>query len=65
MVDLKIGIIGCGQVGTMILTKLLEVLPYFQGMSIFVSTRQPDLLREFKQEFDIEVAFDNEKIARK
>ena len=49
----------------MILTKLLEILPHFQGMSINVSTRQPDLLREFKQEFGIEVEFDNEKVARK
>ena len=65
VVDLKIGIIGCGQVGTMILTKLLEIIPHFQGLSIFVSTRQPDLLREFKQEFGIEVVFDNEKVARK
>lgn len=49
----------------MILTKLLEVIPYFQGISIHVSTRQPHLLKEFKQEFDIEVDFDNEKIAKK
>lgn len=65
MVDLKLGIIGCGQVGTMLLTKFLEVVPHFQGLKVFVSTRQPHLLKEFKQEFEIEVDFDNEKIARK
>jgi len=65
IVEFKIGIIGWGQVGTMILTKLLEVIPYFKGVSIYVSTRQPHLLKEFKQEFDIEVDFDNEKIAKK
>ncbi|CAI2370587.1 unnamed protein product [Moneuplotes crassus] len=63
LVDLKIGIIGCGQVGTMILTKLLEAIPHFRGIKIFVSTRQPDLLNEFKEEFKIEAEFNNEKIA--
>jgi predicted homoserine dehydrogenase-like protein len=65
IVDLHVGIIGCGQVGTMILTKLLEVIPHFQGLKILVSTRQPHLLKEFKQEFNIEVEFDNEKVAKK
>jgi pyrroline-5-carboxylate reductase len=51
--------------GTMILTKLLEVQQHFQGMKIYVSTRQPHLLKEFKQEFDIEVSFNNERVARK
>lgn len=65
IIDFKVGIIGCGQLGTMILTKLLEVIPHFQGLKIFVSTRQPHLLKEFKQEFNIEVEFDNEKVAKK
>jgi len=47
----------------MILTKLLEAIPHFRGIKIFVSTRQPDLLNEFKEEFKIEAEFNNEKIA--
>lgn len=62
---LKIGIIGCGQVGTMILTKLLEIQTHLSPIKIYVSTRQPHLLKEFKQEFDIEVDFNNEVVAAK
>ena len=65
IIPMKVGIIGWGQLGTMILTKLLEIMPHFQGMKIYVSTRQPHLLKEFKQEFNISVFFNNEKIARK
>jgi phosphoglycerate dehydrogenase-like enzyme len=43
----KIGIIGCGHVGTMILTKLLEIQSSFNNLKIIVSTRQPHLLRPF------------------
>lgn len=64
-IPMKVGIIGWGQLGTMILTKLIEIMPHFQGMKIYVSTRQPHLLKEFKHEFDIKVFFNNEKIARK
>ena len=35
----KIGIIGCGQVGTMILTKLIEISHSFHNLQIMVSTR--------------------------
>ena len=35
----KVGIIGCGQVGTVILTKLLEVREQFHNLSLIVSTR--------------------------
>ena len=59
----KLGIIGCGQVGTSFLTKLLEVKEQFHNLEIWVSTRQPHLLRPFKQEFGIHVFFDNAKIA--
>lgn len=58
----KIGIIGCGQVGTMILTKLIEVSSSFNNMKIIVSTRQPHLLRPFKQEFGIETEFNNDRV---
>eukprot|EP00347_Sterkiella_histriomuscorum_P012858 403366953 len=71
---LKIGIIGCGQLGTMILTKLLETqsklqqclnsfLDQFDGLKLFVSTRQPHLLRAFQQEFGVYVDFNNERVA--
>lgn len=43
----KIGIIGCGHIGTMILTKLLEISASFNNLKIYVSTRQPHLLRPF------------------
>ena len=49
----------------MILTKFLEVIPHFQGINLFVSTRQPHLLKDFKEEYGIEVDFDNEKVAKK
>jgi pyrroline-5-carboxylate reductase len=45
--DSKVGIIGCGQVGTVILTKLLEVQDQFHNLKLIVSTRQPHLLRPF------------------
>ena len=46
--EFKLGIIGCGQVGTSFLTKLLEVKDQFHNLKITVSTRQPHLLRPFK-----------------
>ena len=57
--DFKVGIIGCGQVGTVLLTKLLEVKDQFHNLKLAVSTRQPHLLRPFKQEFGVECLFDN------
>ena len=35
----KIGIIGCGHLGTMILTKLLEISGSFNNLKLLVSTR--------------------------
>ena len=60
----KIGIIGCGHLGTMILTKLLEISGSFNNLKILVSTRQPHLLRPFVQEFGIIADFNNERIVR-
>lgn len=57
-----VGIIGCGQVGTMILTKLLEARSAFSNLNIVVSTRQPHLLRPFKEQFGITTEFNNEKV---
>lgn len=37
--DFKVGIIGCGQVGTVLLTKLLEVKDQFHNLKMIVSTR--------------------------
>tara|TARA_B110000285_G_scaffold89010_1_gene102120 strand:- start:1025 stop:1198 length:174 start_codon:yes stop_codon:yes gene_type:complete len=48
MPDFKVGIIGCGQVGTVLLTKLLEVKEQFHNLKLIVSTRQPHLLRPFQ-----------------
>ena len=62
MPPFKIGIVGCGQLGTMILTKLIEVSSSFNNLQIIVSTRQPHLLRPFKQEFGIQAEFNNEKV---
>ena len=59
----KVGIIGCGQVGTVILTKLLEVREQFHNLSLIVSTRQPHLLRPFQKDFGVECVFDNQKVA--
>ena len=59
----KVGIIGCGQVGTVILTKLLEVREQFHNLSLMVSTRQPHLLRPFQKDFGVECVFDNQKVA--
>jgi pyrroline-5-carboxylate reductase len=60
----KIGIIGCGHVGTMILTKLLEIQSSFNNLQVVVSTRQPHLLRPFQQEHGIEVGYNNERVVR-
>jgi len=60
----KIGIIGCGHLGTMILTKLLEISGSFNNLKLLVSTRQPHLLRPFVQEFGIVAEFNNERIVR-
>lgn len=46
--DFKVGIIGCGQVGTVLLTKLIEVKDQFHNLKLIVSTRQPHLLRPFQ-----------------
>ncbi len=58
----KVGLIGCGQVGTMILTKLLEIQGQIPHLKLMVSTRQPHLLRAFQQEFGIWVDYNNERI---
>lgn len=60
---MKIGIIGCGQVGTMILTKLIECKEKFAIAKLMVSTRQPHLLKEFSEEYGVDVQFDNIRIA--
>ena len=64
MPPFKIGIIGCGHLGTMILTKLLEIAGSFNNLKLFVSTRQPHLLRPFVQEFGVIAEFNNERIVR-
>lgn len=48
----------------MILTKLLEISGSFNNLKIYVSSRQPHLLRPFVQEFDVIAEFNNEKIVR-
>ena len=60
----KVGLIGCGHVGTMILTKLLEVSGSFNNLKLIVSTRQPHLLRPFQQEFGVDAVFNNEAIVK-
>jgi pyrroline-5-carboxylate reductase len=60
----KIGIIGCGHVGTMILTKLLEIQNSFNNLKVIVSTRQPHLLGAFQQEFCVEASYNNERVVR-
>lgn len=35
----KVGLIGCGNVGTMIITKLLEISGSFNNLKLIVSTR--------------------------
>ena len=47
----------------MLLTKLLEVKDQFHNLKLIVSTRQPHLLRPFKQEFGVDTLFDNQKVA--
>ena len=42
---------------------MLEVKEQFHNLEIWVSTRQPHLLRQFKQEFGIHVMFDNARVA--
>ncbi len=64
MPPFKIGIIGCGHLGTMILTKLLEIASSFNNLKLYVSTRQPHLLRPFVQEFGIVAEFNNERIVK-
>lgn len=64
MPPFKIGIIGCGHLGTMILTKLLEISSSFNNLQLMVSTRQPHLLRPFQQEFGVISEFNNERIVK-
>ena len=64
MPPFKIGIIGCGHLGTMILTKLLEIAGSFNNLKLYVSTRQPHLLRPFVQEFGVVAEFNNERIVK-
>ena len=64
MPPFKIGIIGCGHLGTMILTKLLEISGSFNNLRLLVSTRQPHLLRPFVQEFNVIAEFNNERIVK-
>ena len=47
----------------MILTKFLETQKNFDKTRFYVSTRQPHLLKAFKNEFGVIVDFDNERIA--
>jgi NADP oxidoreductase coenzyme F420-dependent len=58
----KVGILGCGQIGTMILTKFLEAQGSFNQLRLMVSTRQPHLLRPFMVEFGISAEFNNERL---
>lgn len=44
---IRVGIIGCGQLGTLVLTRLLEIREHLPPIDIYVSTRQPHLLRSF------------------
>jgi len=37
--DFKVGIIGCGQVGTVLLTKMIEIKDQFHNLKLMVSTR--------------------------
>lgn len=60
----KIGIIGCGHLGTMILTKMLEISGSFNNLQIYVSTRQPHLLRPFEEEFGVIAEFNNERLVK-
>ena len=64
MQPFKIGIIGCGHLGTMILTKLLEISGSFNNLKLYVSSRQPHLLRPFVQEFGVIAEFNNEKVVK-
>ena len=60
----KVGLIGCGHIGTMVMTKLLEISGSFNNLRLLVSTRQPHLLRPFVQEFGVEAEFNNEKVVQ-
>jgi len=64
MPPFKIGILGCGHLGTMILTKLLEISGSFNNLKLMISTRQPHLLRPFVQEFGVIAEFNNERVVR-
>lgn len=58
--DVRIGMIGCGSIGALVLRTLLD----FSGISayrFFVSTRRPELLTEFQKE-GVNVFFNNQKI---
>jgi pyrroline-5-carboxylate reductase len=46
----------------MILTKLIEAQPRIPNMRLYVSTRQPHLLRAFQQDFGVTVDFNNERL---
>jgi len=43
---------------------LIEFKSKLAGVRIIVSTRQPHLLQDFKNEYGIEAYFDNEKVAK-
>ena len=64
MAPFKVGIIGCGHLGTMVLTKMLEISGSFNNLQIYVSTRQPHILRPFQDEFGVIAELNNEKIIK-
>jgi pyrroline-5-carboxylate reductase len=69
--EFKIGIIGCGQIGSMILLRIIEQgsninlqfeLDFIDKKSIIVSTRQPLLISDFAHQYGIRIIYDNEEV---
>jgi pyrroline-5-carboxylate reductase len=56
-----IGMIGCGQVGTRLLTLLLEKM---EGNDVLISRRQPEKLKQVSDRKNIKIVFDNAYIAQ-
>lgn len=59
--NFTIGMIGCGQVGTRLLSLLLDKM---EGIEVLISRRQPDKLKSVSDRKNIKIMFDNAYVAQ-
>jgi len=60
---LKIGVIGAGTMGRLIINSIMFTLGWVENNNIHVSTRRPELLQKY-EDFGINIYFDNERLIK-